>query len=101
MFDGVPTSIDLDAVRAELGALPGVDCVSDLHVWATGTTQVALTAHLVMPTGHPDDAFFRAAAARLQERFAIGHVTLQAATETLMTPCDGAVVVRELPAHQH
>ena len=24
MFDGVPTSIDLDAVRAELGALPGV-----------------------------------------------------------------------------
>jgi cobalt-zinc-cadmium efflux system protein len=103
LFAGVPTSIDLDAVRAELGALPGVACVSDLHVWATGTTQVALTAHLVMPAGHPDDAFFRAAAARLQERFAIGHVTLQAATETLMTPCDGVAVVRELelPAHQH
>ena len=90
MFDGVPTSIDLDAVRAELAALPGVARVSDLHVWATGTTQVALTAHLVMPDGHPDDAFFRAAADRMRERFAIGHVTLQAATETLMTPCDGA-----------
>ena len=62
MFDGVPTSIDLEAVRAELAALPGVACVSDLHVWATGTTEVALTAHLVMPDGHPDDAFFRAAA---------------------------------------
>jgi cobalt-zinc-cadmium efflux system protein len=91
MFDGVPTSIDLEAVRAELAALPGVACVSDLHVWATGTTQVALTAHLVTPAGHPDDAFYRAAAARLQERFAIGHVTLQAATEALMTPCDGVV----------
>jgi cobalt-zinc-cadmium efflux system protein len=90
MFDGVPTSIDLEAVRAELAALPGVACVSDLHVWATGTTQVALTAHLVTPAGHPDDAFYRAAAARLHERFAIGHVTLQAATEELMTPCDGA-----------
>ena len=90
MFDGVPSSIDLVAVRAELEALPGVACVSDLHVWATGTTQVALTAHLVTPNGHPDDAFFRVAAARLQERFAIGHVTLQAATEALMTPCDGA-----------
>lgn len=87
MFDGVPTSIDLETVRAELAALPGVASVSDLHVWATGTTQVALTAHLVTPAGHPDDAFFRAAAARMQERFAIGHVTLQAATVALMTPC--------------
>jgi cobalt-zinc-cadmium efflux system protein len=97
MFDGVPTSIDLEAVRAELAVLPGVACVSDLHVWATGTTQVALTAHLVTPAGHPDDAFYRAAAARLHERFAIGHVTLQASTEALMTPCDGVVVPSPAP----
>ena len=83
MFDGVPSSIDLDAVCAEFEALPGVDCIHDLHVWATGTTQVVLTAYVVMPAGHPDDSFFRAAAARMKERFAIGHVTLQAATETL------------------
>jgi cobalt-zinc-cadmium efflux system protein len=89
MFDGVPSSIDLDAVRTELEALPGVDCVHDLHVWASGTTEVVLTAHVVMPDGHPDDAFFRAAAARMQERFAIGHVTLQASTEPLMPACGG------------
>ncbi len=89
MVDGVPSSIDLDAVRAELEALPGVDCVHDLHVWATGTTDVVLTAHVVMPGGHPDDAFFRAAAARMQERFAIGHVTLQASTEPVMPACGG------------
>ena len=100
MFDGVPTSIDLEAVRAELAALPGVACVSDLHVWATGTTEVALTAHLVTPDGHPDDAFYRAAAARLRERFAIGHVTLQAATEELMTPCDGAVAPAAAPVRE-
>jgi cobalt-zinc-cadmium efflux system protein len=104
MFDGVPTSIDLEAVRAELAALPGVAAVTDLHVWATGTTQVALTAHLLMPAGHPDDAFLRAAAARMRDRFAIGHVTLQAATETLMTPCDGAVAApaaRAAAIHPH
>ncbi len=89
MFDGVPSSIDLDAVRAELEALPGVDCVHDLHVWASGTTEVVLTAHVVMPAGHPDDAFFRAAAARMQSRFAIGHVTLQASTEPVMPACGG------------
>ena len=82
MFDGVPTSIDLDAVRAELAALPGVACASDLHVWATGTTEVALTAHVAMPAGHPDDAFFRVAAElSCCERFAIGQVTIQAATQ--------------------
>ena len=89
MFDGVPSSIDLDAVRAELEALPGVDCVHDLHVWASGTTEVVLTAHVVMPAGHPDDAFFRAAAERMRARFAIGHVTLQASTEALMPACGG------------
>ena len=89
MFDGVPSSIDLDAVRAELEALPGVDCVHDLHVWASGTTEVVLTAHVVMPAGHPDDGFFRAAAARMKERFAIGHVTLQASTEPIMPACGG------------
>jgi cobalt-zinc-cadmium efflux system protein len=89
MFDGVPSSIDLDAVRAELEALPGVDCVHDLHVWASGTTEVVLTAHVVTPDGHPDDAFFRAAAARMKERFAIGHVTLQASTEPVMEACGG------------
>jgi len=89
MFDGVPSSIDLDAVRAELEALPGVDAVHDLHVWASGTTETVLTAHLVMPAGHPDDAFFRAAAERMRERFGIGHVTLQASTEALMPACGG------------
>ncbi|MDQ6680837.1 MAG: cation diffusion facilitator family transporter, partial [Pseudomonadota bacterium] len=37
LFDGVPEGIDLHAVRCELEALPGVDRVHDLHVWATGT----------------------------------------------------------------
>ena len=102
MFDGVPTSIDLDAVRAELAALPGVARVTDLHVWATGTTEVALTAHLAMPDGHPDDAFFRAAAERMRDRFAIGHVTLQATRATLMTPCDGDVAaVAQHAGHAH
>ena len=97
MVDGVPRSIDLDAVRAELEALPGVDCVHDLHVWASGTTEVVLTAHVVLPAGHPDDAFFRAAAARMRERFAIGHVTLQASTEPLMPACDAPPASPSVP----
>ena len=89
MFDGVPEHIDLIAVRKVLEALPGVARVHDLHVWATGTSDVALTAHLVMPTGHPEDLFFESATKQLREHFRIGHVTLQVVREPFMTLCEG------------
>ena len=100
MFDGVPEHIDIKAVRHELESLPGVDRVHDLHVWATGTSDVALTAHLVMPLGHPDDAFFEMATQRLRDRFRIGHVTLQVLREPFMASCEGAAGATE-PAHTH
>ena len=107
MFDGVPAHIDLAAVRSQLESLPGVDRVHDLHVWATGTSDVVLTAHLVMPEGHPDDAFFSAATHALRDRFRIGHVTLQVVREPVMAACDalpGAAPAAATPAdlaHAH
>jgi cobalt-zinc-cadmium efflux system protein len=41
------------------------------------TTEAALTAHLLMPGGHPDDAFFTDVASELEHRFGIRHSTLQ------------------------
>ena len=77
ILQGVPTEIDLDAVRRYLAGQPGVSEVHDLHVWALGTTQTALTAHLVTPEGHPGDERQQAIALALREEFGIGHVTLQ------------------------
>ncbi|MBL8384799.1 MAG: cation transporter [Burkholderiales bacterium] len=87
LFDGVPADIDLAEVRALLEALPGVTGVHDLHVWAMGTAENALTAHLVMPEAPADDAFLREAAARLHQRFGIEHVTLQAMRVPFSRPC--------------
>ena len=77
MFDGVPDSIDLAQVHACLLSQPGVTEVHDLHVWAMSTSHIALTAHLVMPGGHPGDAFFADVAHALHDRFDIAHPTLQ------------------------
>ena len=76
----VPAGIDPTEVRAALTRLPGVAALHDLHVWAMSTREVALTAHLVMPAGHPGDAFLREAADLLDHRFGIGHATLQIET---------------------
>ncbi|MCM2341030.1 cation diffusion facilitator family transporter [Rhodoferax sp.] len=77
LFDGVPARIDPAAVHDCLAALPGVAQVHDLHIWAMGTSHVALTAHLVMPQSHADDAFLNEATELMHDRFEITHVTLQ------------------------
>ncbi|MGB4468778.1 MAG: cation diffusion facilitator family transporter [Azovibrio sp.] len=77
LFDGVPERIDLAAVAASLRSQPGVTEVHDLHVWAMSTTGYALTAHLVMPAGHPGDSALEAIAAVLRRDFSITHSTLQ------------------------
>lgn len=76
-LDAVPASIDRAAVEARLSALPGVASVHDLHIWSLSTTRTALTAHLVMPGGCPNDAFLAGTAAAMEELFGIDHVTLQ------------------------
>lgn len=73
----VPPGVDPNNVRSYLKTLPGVHDLHDLHIWPMSTTEIALTCHLVMPNGHPGDAFLMDAAHELQHRFAIGHVTMQ------------------------
>lgn len=73
----VPLGIDEGAVRAFLAARAGVTDVYDLHIWPMSTTETALTAHLVMPGGHPGDAFLTHLADELAHHHRIGHVTIQ------------------------
>lgn len=88
LFDGVPEEIDLPAVRSYLESLPGVEHVHDLHVWAMGTSQVAMTAHLVMPNGSSGDAFLEEIAEALHDRFEIVHPTIQIETTVAAHGCD-------------
>jgi cobalt-zinc-cadmium efflux system protein len=73
----VPPQIDPAAVRNFLVGRPGVVGVHDLHIWPMSTTENALTSHLVMPDGHPGDAFLHDLASDLAKRFKIIHATVQ------------------------
>lgn len=78
---GVPTGIDERKVRTFLCSQPGVVAVHDLHIWPISTTETALTAHLVIPAGHPGDPFLHELAHELEHDFGIGHATLQIETD--------------------
>lgn len=76
----VPPGIDEQKVRRFLTGLNGVEAVHDLHIWPMSTTETALTAHLVMPGGHPGDNFLHQLAHELEHDFGIGHATVQVET---------------------
>jgi cobalt-zinc-cadmium efflux system protein len=81
-----PSQIESSAVREFLARQPGVAGLHDLHIWPMSTTDVALTVHLVMPAGHPGDAFLLETGAVLRGRFGIGHATLQVETNGRSCP---------------
>jgi cobalt-zinc-cadmium efflux system protein len=81
-LDGAPRGIDVAEVRAWLAALPGVEEVHDLHVWAMSTTETALTAHVIRPANDDGDSFLHSACEGLAHRFNIGHATLQVETDS-------------------
>ena len=81
----VPKGISETDVRGFLATLPGVETLHDLHIWPMSTTETALTVHLVMPGGHPGDAFLAEAAEELAHHHRIGHATFQ--VEISRTAC--------------
>ncbi|MFC3100340.1 cation diffusion facilitator family transporter [Altererythrobacter lauratis] len=83
----VPPNVDVDAVRGFLEGLPGVASLHDLHIWPMSTTETAMSVHLVMPAGHPGDAFLHDLAEELAHHYAIGHVTVQ--VEVMGADCAG------------
>jgi cobalt-zinc-cadmium efflux system protein len=47
LMEGVPIDIDMDKLRKDLLTIRGIESVSDLHVWNTGSKDIVLTAHVV------------------------------------------------------
>jgi cobalt-zinc-cadmium efflux system protein len=76
-LNAVPPGIDAAKVSAFLIEQPSVHAIHDLHIWGMSTTETALTAHLVMPDGHPGDAFLIGLCEILKARYRIGHATFQ------------------------
>lgn len=74
---GVPRGIDIEQVYDFLKNQTGVTAVHDLHIWPMSTCETALTAHLVMPGGHPGKDFLARIEHDIKHDFAIHHLTIQ------------------------
>ena len=87
-LDAAPADVDLAEIRGLLAAQEGVTGVHDLHVWPLSTTDVALTAHLVLDAAPEEPNTLLARVCRqLRERFEIDHATLQLEFGQPEDPC--------------
>jgi len=86
-LDAVPRGVDPDAILAALSRLPGVTEVHDLHVWGASTSEVSLTAHVVVPEPLDHRQVLAAATTLLRERFAVAHTTIQLECDDACQEC--------------
>ena len=75
-LDAVPENISIEKVREFLEKLPEVSGVHDLHIWALGTSDAALTVHL-LTTKQTNMSFIALIQNQLHEKFGIEHSTIQ------------------------
>lgn len=76
LLESTPRHIDLQVVRTQLEAIPGIESVHDLHVWSVTPSMVAMSAHAIVrdPAAHQHALEHIHDAMRL---FGIQHVTVQ------------------------
>jgi len=72
-----PEGIDVEAVRADLAAIPGVVDVHDVHVWTLTSEMEVATAHVMVGTGTDPHGVLDQARLVLSEKHQLTHATLQ------------------------
>lgn len=78
LMQGVPEGMNVDDIRDAMQARPGVRSVHDLHVWALGSREPTLTAHILLSGDAPNpDAVRSDLLALLARQFQIREITLQ------------------------
>src|SRR4051794_37565106 len=77
LLEMAPESVDGNEVGTALAAYPQVTEVHDLHVWEIGSGFPALSAHVLVEPEADCHVIRRELERIVQERFAIGHTTIQ------------------------
>jgi len=77
LMEKAPESVEVAEVRRCLLTLPGVRDVHCLHVWRIASGRDSMSAHIVVDDDRWNADQLERARTALQERFAVGHITLQ------------------------
>ncbi|CAN5489444.1 cation diffusion facilitator family transporter [soil metagenome] len=77
LLEAAPAHIDVDAVRLEILALPGVADVHDLHIWTITSGMESASGHIVVEPGMEYQSVLDSVLALLRDTHHIEHATIQ------------------------
>jgi cobalt-zinc-cadmium efflux system protein len=77
LLEGAPRHLDVSRIAAEMGSVPGVLSVHDLHIWTVSSGFLAMSAHVDLDRGAQPEAVRRALHSILHQRYRIAHTTIQ------------------------
>lgn len=98
LLEGVPQGVDMSKVTEAMTAVPGVQGVHDLHIWALTSGKASLTAHVVYAPAVDPQTLLAPLKQLLAEKFSVFHTTLQLEAEPCAHTQDGCNYVGpELP----
>jgi cobalt-zinc-cadmium efflux system protein len=100
LLEGLPKGLKLSEVTGELGQIPGVIDVHDLHIWSLGSEAHALSCHVLIEDMPPSasESILREINQVLCDRFAVHHTTVQFEHTKCALAETSCTVVRQ---HQH
>ena len=77
LVQAAPVGLDLERLKGELAALPGVVDLHDVHVWTLTSGMDVASAHLMVGEETDSHSVLDQARALLQNEYGIAHATLQ------------------------
>jgi cobalt-zinc-cadmium efflux system protein len=107
LLESTPPGVSASQIAAAIEAVPGVDNVHDLHVWAIEPRLIMLTCHVLVDedTGVFTGELLKHIRARIASDFGITHITIQLETHCAhkdAVHCDLTVLVGQHPTdHLH
>jgi cobalt-zinc-cadmium efflux system protein len=110
LMEGTPEGVELAQVEQAMLAFAGVKGVHDLHIWAISSSDLALSAHVVVADASLSElgSIMSDLKDLLAREFSVGHVTIELEDEAGQcagSSCDlvptGLGANRRHPGHQH
>ncbi|MBI0538448.1 cation transporter [Roseomonas sp. KE2513] len=83
LLEGTPPRVDVGLMERNIGAIPGVVAVHDLHVWTITSGLDAMSAHVTVQDPAEGARVLRDVRILVKEQFGIDHITVQIEDEDL------------------
>ena len=83
LLDSVPENLDFEEIKKSLMVFAGIEKVSDLHIWQTGSNDRFLSAHIIINDMQESEKtkILATIIRQLKEKYEIHHSTLQMVSE--------------------